>query len=115
MRLAPGQVAVTMTRDSVCMADDVDAPHAEVFVSDGEADLFAIAAGVAAGSYLPMPSDAWRWTITAGDVVMAVRPRLLWRRALCLQGDPASVRARDVPALVALYVKPGSPRREARR
>lgn len=109
MRVARRQVAVTMTRDSVCMADDVDAPHEEVFILDAEADLSDITAAVAASSYLPMPSDAWGWTITVGEVVMAVRPRLLWRRTLCLSGDPASVRASDVPLLEALYVRPGSP------
>jgi hypothetical protein len=107
-------IAVTLTRDSVCMADDVDAPHEEVFAFDPELDLMGMARHIARSSYLPMPSDAWGWTIEHGSAVVAVRPRLLTRYAICLRGDPATVRAADIATLSATYVRPNSPWRLAR-
>ena len=104
---------IRMTRDSVCMADDVDAPHEETFAVTATDTLANIAATVAASNYLPMPSDAWGWTIEAGGAVVAIRPRSVGRRVVTLQGDPAAVMGRDHPELTALYVRPGSPWRAA--
>jgi hypothetical protein len=102
------RVTVLMTRDSVCMADDVDAPHEQPFEFDPATDLGGIARAVASTGYLPMPSDAWGWTIEAAGVVVAIRPGLLRRKTSILRGDPASVTAADLPTLEALYVRPGS-------
>lgn len=106
---AANTVAVTLTRDSVCMADDVDAPHEEVFAFDPNRNLMDMARHIARSSYLPMPSDAWGWMIEHGAAVMAVRPRLLTRDAICLRGDPTLIRAADIAKLSATYVRPNSP------
>lgn len=102
-------LTISIERDSVCLADDVDAPHDETFVVTAVDTLADVVARVAASRYLPMPSDAWGWTIEAGGAVVAVRPGFLRRRVVTLRGDPATVMARDHPALTALYVRPGSP------
>lgn len=104
---------ISMTRDSVCLADDVDAPHEKTLVMTAVDTLADVAAEVAASSYLPMPSDAWGWTIEAGDAVVVIRPGFLRRSVATLRGDPAAVLARDHPALEALYVRPGSRWRDA--
>jgi len=104
-----GKVIVILTRDSVCMADDVDAPHERSFYVDAGANLRDIADVIAASDYLPIPSDGWGWTITADDVDVAIRPRTLagrWTESLA--GDPTRLTAADVPLLEALYVRPGS-------
>jgi len=100
-------ITIAMTRDSVCMADDVYAPHDETFAVTAADTLADVAARVAGSSYLPMPSDAWGWTIEAGDAVVAIRPGFLRGRVATLRGDPDAVMARDHPALTALYVRPG--------
>lgn len=95
---------VTLTRDSVCMADDVEAPHTEIFEFDADATLADMVRAIARSSYLPMPGGIWGWTIAVGDVVMAVRPGLLMRRVIVLRGDAATVTASDIVALDAVYV-----------
>jgi len=106
-------VTVTLTRDSVCMADDVDAPHAETFSVDATASLRDLVELVAASDYLPFPSDAWGWTIATHDVVVAIRPRaLVGRWVEELVGDPARVAASQTPSLTASYVRPESPVRQ---
>lgn len=109
---APGIDAVTimLTRDSVCLADDVATPHEHALVIDARADLRDIAARIAASRYLPMPSDAWGWTIAAGDAVMAIRPRrIAGQTTIVLQGDPSLVVAAELSALDATYVGRTSP------
>lgn len=103
---------ITMTRDSVCLADDIDSPHDETFAVTAADTLADISARVAASSYLPMPSDAWGWTIEADNAVIAIRPGFVRHRVTTLRGDPAAVMAHSHPALSALYVRPGSPWRD---
>ncbi|WP_076073109.1 hypothetical protein [Sphingomonas montana] len=114
---AAGQPAIPamigMTRDSVCMADDVHAPHDATFAVAAEDTLVDVAQAVAATGYLPMPSDAWGWTIAAGGAVVAIRPGFVRRRVVILQGDPYAVMARDQSDLEAIYVQPGSRWRKA--
>ncbi len=105
----PSTITITMTRDSVCMADDIDSPHDETFAVTAADTLADIAARVAASSYLLMPSDAWGWTIEADGAVVAIRTGFVRHRVTTLRGDPAAVMAHDHPALSALYVRPGSP------
>ena len=108
-----GTVTIALTRDSVCMADDVYAPHESSVDVPADADLRAIADRIAASSYLPMPGGAWGWTIEAGGAVVAVRPRLVAGRwTEVLQGDPAQVSAGSVRELTALYVRPEARWRE---
>lgn len=102
------RIAIHMTRDSVCMADDVEAPHDRSFEASSGDTLADFATTVAKSQYLPMPSDAWGWTITAGKTVMAIRNGIVRNRVMTLQGDPAAVMVRDHPNLSALYVRPGS-------
>lgn len=100
---------IHLTRDSVCMSDDVEAPHDRKIETDAGLDLEGVARRIAAIRYLPMPSDAWGWTITVGDVVVAVRPRRFFgQRVQVLKGQPSSVKASDLRYLEAIYVRPGS-------
>lgn len=85
-------VTIHMTRDSVCMADDVDAPHDQIFELPASATLLDLGRRIASSSYLPMQSDTWGWIIRAGEAAVVIRPRLMFlRRADRLLGDPASV------------------------
>ncbi|MFD1950346.1 hypothetical protein ACFSGX_06155 [Sphingomonas arantia] len=102
------RIRVTLTRDSVCMADDVHSPHEEGFLVPADASLADVVATVSRSSYLPMPSDAWGWSIAARGWVLAVRPGLFGRKVVTLKTGPATVAARDVPVLEAIYVQPGS-------
>lgn len=99
---------VTITRDSVCMADDVDAPHEQKFVVPNGATLAQLASVVARTSYLPMPSDAWGWTIEVEEALFAIRKGFLRRRVVALQGIPAMIVLTDNSELLALYVRPDS-------
>ena len=101
-------LTISMTRDSVCMADDINAPHDETFVVTAADTLADVAAKVAASSYLPMPSGTLGWTIEAEGVVVVIRKGFLCRRVATVQGDPAAIMARDHPILTALYVRPES-------
>jgi hypothetical protein len=103
---------VAMTRDSVCMADDVDAPHARSFALPDGADLAELARTLARSSYLPMPSDAWGWTIEARGVVVTARKGCLRWRVEAVRGDPTAVTLTGEVRLSALYVRPGSPWRD---
>jgi hypothetical protein len=102
------RVTVLMTRDSVCMADDVDAPHEQPFEFDPALNLEGVAKAVAPTGYLPMPSDGWGWTIEAAGVVVAIRPGLLRLKTSILLGDPSRVIAANLPTLKALYVRSGT-------
>lgn len=102
-----------MTRDSVCMADDVDAPHTQGFALAPGATLLDLAQAVARTAYLPMPSDAWGWTIEASGTVVAVRKGLLGRWVVPLRGNPSTVPLTPDTSFCALYVRPGSPWRDA--
>lgn len=101
-------IEVVMTRDSVCMADDVHAPHEETFELRDGASLWDVASTLARSSYLPMPSDAWGWTIEAEEAVVAVRKSFLRKKVQVLRGDPSSVVIMDKACLLALYARPGS-------
>lgn len=65
---------ISLTRNSVCTVDDIDAPHEETFAATAADTLADVADRVPASSYLPMPSDAWGWTIKAGNAVEMIRP-----------------------------------------
>lgn len=106
-------ITIRMTRDSVCMADDVEAPHDRSFEASPDDTLVDLATTVATSRYLPMPSDAWGWTIEAGNAIVAIRNGVVRNRVTTLQGDPSSVMVRDHPDLSALYVRPGSRWRNA--
>lgn len=106
-------ITIRMTRDSVCMADDVEAPHDRSFEASADDTLADFAATVATSQYLPMPGDAWGWTIEVGNVVVAIRNGVVRNRVTTLRGDPSSVMVRDHPDLSALYVRPGSRWRNA--
>lgn len=102
-----------MTRDSVCMADDADAPHAMALTLPDGASLWALAQALARLSYLPMPSDAWGWTVEVECAAVAVRKRPLGHKAVVLRGDPAAVPLAPGACLFALCARPDSPwRRE---
>ncbi|WP_440978605.1 hypothetical protein ACQHGV_13620 [Sphingomonas pseudosanguinis] len=103
-------VTIMLTRDSVCLADDVDAPHEHALDVEARTDFHAIARSIAARNYLPMPSDAWGWVIEAGDVAIAIRPGLFaGRTTMILRGGAESVIASDMASLHAIYVRPASP------
>lgn len=104
-------IEVVMRRDSVCMADDVDAPHEETFELGDGASLWDVAKALARSSYLPMPSDAWGWTIEAEGAVIAVQRSFLRKKIQVLRGDPSSVAITDKACLFAIYARMGSQRR----
>ena len=109
------KVSLTLIRDSVCMADDLDSPHEHLLYVDASADLLTIAEAIATSGYLPMPSDAWGWTIEALGVEIGIMPRLVsGQRVERLRGDPAQVTAATLTKVEALYVRPGSPVRSLR-
>lgn len=87
---------IHMTRDSLCLADDVDAPHDQSFDLPAPATLLDLGRHVASSSYLPMQWDTWGWIIEAGGAAVAIRPRMIFfRRAEGLFGDPGSVMLED--------------------
>lgn len=103
---------IVMTRDSVCMADDVDAPHERSFRLPDGGSLEDLAHMVALSSYLPMPSDAWGWTIEAQSASVAIRKRGLHQLVESVAGDPASMTLTSGLRLFASYTKAMRPERD---
>lgn len=55
-----------VTRDSVCLADDVDAPHAARIAIDPDADALAVANAILRSGYLPSVAGGSTWSISLG-------------------------------------------------
>ena len=76
-------IACRLKRDSVCMADDIDAPHRRtirIALSPDESDpaLVCVRAAVKAENYLPSVAGGSTWTARAGDCVIAVVTKSAW-------------------------------------
>ena len=99
-------IEIVMWRDSVGMADDIDAPHEQRFVLEDGANLFELAQTLTATSYLPMPNGDWKWTIEAQGAKVAVyEPRGEIR---ALRGDPSSAHIMDQAHMKAYYERPST-------
>lgn len=61
------QAGMLVTRDSVCMADDADAPHATRIAIDPDADALAVADAILRAGYLPSVAGGSTWSLGLGD------------------------------------------------
>jgi hypothetical protein len=75
---------LTIRRDSVCLADDVDAPHEVKLAIEGDASLWSVAERVLQMRYLPgIAGGRATWILESGSRALAVfaqhwsRPRFL--------------------------------------
>lgn len=95
-------VRLRFTRDSVCLADDVDAPHEGVLEVDEAADAVAVARAVLRSGLLAYTTNAV-WSLSLGvDRVVFGRG---WVRSFAwpVMRDELLTRARDVEAVHAHY------------
>lgn len=67
----PVERGMLVTRDSVCMADDVDAPHATRIVIDPDADALAVANAILRAGYLPSVAGGSTWSVSLDDTADA--------------------------------------------
>lgn len=67
----PDGHGILVTRDSVCMADDVDAPHASRIAIDPASDALAVAEAILHAGYLPAVAGGSTWSVRLGDAADA--------------------------------------------
>ena len=61
---------IALTRDSVCMADDIDAPHAGEVTLPAEVDVVAIGEALLRSPWLAHVGATATWTCAAGPVTL---------------------------------------------
>lgn len=96
-----GTVRVALTRDSVCMADDVDAPHDGWIEVPADADPPTIGRAILRARYLAsvMPRASWHFSVD--DMVVILGDGLAGQEVLTI-GETAK-RARDIASLDVRY------------
>lgn len=102
LAFAYGMVRLRFTRDSVCLADDVNAPHEGILEVDGTADAVAVAQAVLRSGLLSYTTNAV-WSLSLGvDRVVFGRG---WIRSFAWPVTPSEflTRAQDVEAVHARY------------
>jgi hypothetical protein len=95
-------VRLRFTRDSVCLADDVNAPHEGILEVDGTADAVAVAQAVLRSGLLSYTTNAV-WSLSLGvDRVVFGRG---WIRSFAwpVTLGELRIRAQDVEAVHARY------------
>ncbi len=94
---------IATTRDSVCPADDVDAPHAGVVAVDWAADMVALARTLLAAGVLPHVGADAGWWFAARDarVALGFRDRMPF---IHIARADAGLRAGDLSRLHLGYV-----------
>lgn len=95
---APPTHRIAITRDSVCLADDADAPHAGVVAVDRTADMAALAETLLAAGALPHVGADAGWWFAGRDarVALGFRDRMPFVRIA--RADPG-LRAGDLARL----------------
>ncbi len=93
--------SIRITRDSVCMADDIDAPHEQQFEFEPETDAQGIAKRLLSGGYLAYVGLNATWTLALGSdqVVFGLR----WGRRFIRPVDPETHKFR-VTMINAVHV-----------
>lgn len=98
-----GAWPLVVTRDSVCLADDIDAPHLGLLDVPHDADAKQVAIDVITGGYAAWVGGRATWSLALG------RDRVLfgyrgWRRFVMPVGAaPLTVRAGDVERVHVAY------------
>ena len=101
--IARRTITIALTRDGVCMGDDIAAPHAGVLEVEEAADADGIAEALLAANYLPhVGGEAiWSFAVEGVAVDLGVRGGMLF---VNVRGAGASeVRASNVTALHIRY------------
>ena len=93
-----------LTRDSVCLADDVDAPHWSALKIACDADAVAIARAALAAGVLAWVGSNATWTLAIGPdrVVFGYRHGLRFARSM--RSAPLTARAGDIDRLHLRYL-----------
>lgn len=96
-------ISLRLTRDSVCMADDIDAPHESVFHVKPDADIEEIAWAVMVQNRLAHVGPTGIWSLTLGDdhVVFGIKEGRRFVRPV--RQANKSLRAQDAEALHLRY------------
>lgn len=94
-------VRIALTRDSVCMGDDVDAPHDGVLEVDADADVHGIAEALLAANYLAHvgSSAVWAFEVDATRVTLGFRDAMPFVEAASGTG----LRAADIDHVHVRY------------
>lgn len=73
--MADALVEVGLTRDSVCMGDDIDAPHSGAVLVPGDASPIAIVKAIQRSGYLAYvgPNATWSVRIGAAEILFGTR------------------------------------------
>lgn len=100
---------IRVTRDSVGMADDVDAPHEQLLEFSPDTDARGVASRLLSGSYLPYVGSTATWMLALGKdyVVFGVRRG----RRFVLPIDPKihKTRVATIDAIRVGYATQGDP------
>lgn len=98
---------VALTRDSVCMGDDLDAPHAGTLNVPPEVDVAAIGEALLRSPWLAHVGDTATWVGVAGSfsLVFGLRSGIPFVRS----SGPGPVRAESVSALHIRYAAQHDP------
>ena len=98
----PGGHALMLTRDSVCMADDVNARHAAPLEVDPDANAADVARAILDARYLAWTSTAtWSLALQGERVVFGWGP--LRRFVRSVRPEPLTVRARAIHRVDVSY------------
>lgn len=107
-------VEVGLTRDSVCMADDIDAPHGGTVLVPGNASPIAIVTAIQRSGYLAYvgPDATWSVRIGAAEILFGTRHGLdfAWPVA-----DEPAIPAGDIGPLFLAYHRQTDPEELLRR
>lgn len=107
-------IEVVLTRNSVCMADDMDAPHSGTVQVPGDTSPITIVKAIQRSDYLAYvgPNATWSVRIGAAEILFGVRHGLdfAWPVA-----DEPGVQVRDIGPLFLAYHKQTDPNELLRR
>ena len=94
-------VHLDLTRDSVCLADDIDAPHAFQLTVDADAGLRTVLDRIVAARWLAHVGPVATWSLEVGGAVAVLGERL-GASFIRIAGESA-LSAADMPALHLAY------------
>ena len=94
-------VHLDLTHESVCLADDVDAPHALQLTVDADAGLRVVLDRIVAARWLAYVGPVATWSVEVGGAVAVLGERL-GASFIRIAGESA-LSAADMPALHLAY------------
>lgn len=106
-----GRCTLLLTRDSVCLADDVHAPHAFALDVDPDADAAAVADAILACRYPAWVGANATWSLTLGPDRVLFGHRAGRRFVRPVVRGSLAARARDVERLHLSYLAQADPAR----